>query len=85
MYGYPSRIDMVSVHVTGHEIYETLTMPEALVPKKGDYLWLGSLTRGVIKDDVKVSRVEWGMDQRTGRFNVWLKVRRTKDLKKDVE
>jgi hypothetical protein len=55
-----SRLFWVSVE--GNGIYETLYMP--VVPRKGDYLWLSSLTLGVRKEpEVIVSKVEWARDQ----------------------
>lgn len=75
---------MIYVRVQGHDIYETLRMPE--VPRKGDLLWLESLTQGRCKVvEVVVSKVEWSRDQTayfTDKENegigVWLTVRRTK-------
>ena len=77
--------DLISVSVSGRDIYEWLAMP--VVPRKGDILWLSSLTRGhsdVV--EVVVSKVEWARDQ-----TVWgpphdgiharLTVRRTKAAK----
>lgn len=52
----------VTVHISGHDIYETLTMPE--VPRKGDILALSSLTMGRCKVlDVVVVGVEWTRNQ----------------------
>lgn len=53
---------MFSVYITGSGISETLYMP--VVPRKGDTLWLSSLTMGRSKvREVLVSRVEWVRDQ----------------------
>jgi hypothetical protein len=52
----------VTVHICGHGIYETLTMP--VVPRKGDILALSSLTMGRCKVlDAVVVGVEWTRDQ----------------------
>jgi hypothetical protein len=52
----------VTVHISGHDIYETLAMP--VVPRKGDILALSSLTMGRCKVlDVVVVGVEWTRDQ----------------------
>jgi hypothetical protein len=64
----------IQVCIQGRDIYETLTMPVA--PRKGDFLWLGSLTRGRVMAEVLVSKVEWSMEQATGMFVAWLTVRR---------
>lgn len=78
---------MFHVIVTGHEIYETLMMPA--VPRKGDILWLQSLTRGHSDvPEVIVSKVEWARQQNTyggphDGIHVWLKVRRTKATESD--
>lgn len=70
-----NRDSWVYVHINGHDLYVApLWMPQ--VPRKGDVLWLGSLTRGATEGDVQVSRVEWAMDQMTGTITAWLKVRR---------
>jgi hypothetical protein len=46
-------------------------------PRKGDYLWLSSLTRGAIPiAEVIVSKVEWAMDQTNGNVHARLTVRR---------
>jgi hypothetical protein len=53
---------MIWVSITGDGIYQTLYMPE--VPRKGDILWLHSLTLGVAPEvEVVVSKVEWARDQ----------------------
>ena len=61
------------VSIRGDGIYETL--PMAAIPRKGDILWLDSLTRNKIPE-VLVSKVEWCKDQVSGRLHVWLTVRR---------
>ena len=72
---------MIYVRIQGHDIFETLRMPE--VPRKGDLLWLESLTRGGCKvTEVIVSKVEWSRDQSAINYEnegigVWLTVRRT--------
>ena len=67
--------DGIYVRISGNGIYETLMMPE--VPRKGDILWLSSLTRGASPVlEVLVSKVEWSMDQASGIIGVWLTVRR---------
>lgn len=66
-------------HIKGNGIYDEIWMPAA--PRKGDRLWLSSLTRGrsdVL--DVLVSQVEWAMDQRSGNISVWVHVRRAKPV-----
>ena len=76
----PNRYYETGVHViiTGKDIYDDLWMPEA--PRKGDLLWLGSLTRGRFPiNEVLVSTVEWSMDQTSGMISAWVKVRRTKN------
>lgn len=82
---------MISVNIQGHEIFETIRMPE--IPRKGDLLWLNSLTSGRCPvTEVIVSRVEWARDQ-TARIHdtenegihVWLTVRRTNGRGKPVE
>jgi hypothetical protein len=75
------------VSVSGRDIYEQLQMP--VVPRKGDILWLSSLTRGhsdVV--EVVVSKVEWARDNtawaaRTPHEGIHarLTVRRTKAAK----
>jgi len=75
---------MIEVRITGHDIFEHLRMPE--VPRKGDILWLSSLTRGSSEVvEVIVSKVEWARDQTAWMsdkenegIGVWLTVRRTK-------
>jgi hypothetical protein len=53
---------MVYVFISGGGIYETLPMPT--VPRKGDILWLSSLTLGACPVlEVVVSKVEWSRDQ----------------------
>jgi hypothetical protein len=53
---------MFNVSIVGSGIYETLYMP--VVPRKGDILWLSSLTMGRSKvREVLVSKVEWARDQ----------------------
>lgn len=72
----------VHVLIRGDDIYHELWMPEA--PRKGDTLWLSSLTRGRYKDpEVLVSKVEWSMDQKSGGISVWLHVRRINKKEKD--
>jgi hypothetical protein len=74
---------VISVRIQGRDIYHVMRMPE--VPRKGDLLWLESLTLGAVPvREVVVSKVEWSRDQRawaTDRENegigVWLTVRRT--------
>lgn len=67
--------DGITLNIKGHDIYEQVRLP--FVPRKGDILWLGSLTRGRVKvPEVIVSKVEWAMDQTTGEVHVWLTVRR---------
>jgi hypothetical protein len=70
------------VLIRGRDIYEELIMPE--VPRKGDILWLESLTRGRCKvREVLVSKVEWARTQNAwvndDGIHVWLTVRRTKE------
>ena len=68
---------MTYVHIKGNGIYVTMDMPE--VPRKGDILWLSSLTRGACSVlEAQVDRVEWSMNQMTGHIEVWLHVRITK-------
>jgi hypothetical protein len=75
--GSVTRPDGIYVHITGHDIYETVFMPA--VPRKGDILWLSSLTRGANPiPEVIVSKVEWSMEQQSGIVTVWLTVRRHK-------
>lgn len=63
------------VHIRGKNIYHTMHM--SFIPRKGDILWLGSLTRGAISvPQVIVSKVEWAMEQQSGTPSVWLTVRR---------
>lgn len=70
----------VYVRIQGVDIYHTALMPE--VPRKGDILWMSSLTRGAIPiNEVQVSRVEWSMDQQSGIIGAWLIVRRTSKSK----
>ena len=65
----------VYVRIQGHNIYHTMFMP--IVPRKGDILWLSSLTRGAYDiSEVIVSRVEWSMEQQSGLIGAWVKVRR---------
>lgn len=74
---------MISVAIRGRDIYEEVRFPE--VPRKGDILWLSSLTMGrsdVV--EVMVSKVEWARDQvawvhdkENEGIHVWLTVRRT--------
>lgn len=55
--------NLVEVIIDGRDIYEQIRMP--VVPRKGDILWLSSLTYG--HSDVRevvVSRVEWSRDQK---------------------
>lgn len=74
---------MISAHIRGHDIYETVRFPE--VPRKGDILWLSSLTKGHSDvAEVMVSKVEWARDQiawahdkENEGIHVWLTVRRT--------
>jgi hypothetical protein len=64
----------VHVVIKGHDIYENLWMP--VVPRKGDVLWLSSLTRGAVKGlEGTVSRVEWAMEQMTGNIYAIVTVR----------
>lgn len=72
---------MITAHITGNDIYETVRFPE--VPRKGDILWLESLTLGRSKvKEVIVSKVEWARDQTNWvhgdneGVHVWLTVRR---------
>jgi len=69
-------IDLITVRVQGSGIYETLAMP--VVPRKGDILWLGSLTRGRkdLPAEVLVSKIEWAMEQVSGQIEAWVTVRR---------
>lgn len=61
--------------IQGKGIYETLHLPA--IPRKGDILWLGSLTRGACPiKEVLVSKVEWAMDQRSSVHTFWITVRR---------
>ena len=67
--------DRIWMSIKGDGIYETITLPQ--VPRKGDVLWLSSLTRGANKiPEVLVSKVEWATDQTSGETHVWLTVRR---------
>ena len=67
--------EQIWVRIQGHDIYETLWMPET--PRKGDVLWLSSLTRGACPvKEALVSKVEWSMDQLSGNIGVWVTVRR---------
>ena len=67
--------DLICMSVQGDDIYEHISLPA--VPRKGDTLWLSSLTRGSSKlSQVLVSKVEWAMDQTYGQTHVWLTVRR---------
>ena len=67
--------DLIYMSVQGDDIYEHIALPQ--VPRKGDVLWLGSLTRGASKiPEVLVSKVEWAMEQSSGQLHVWLTVRR---------
>lgn len=66
---------MTPVYVRGDGIYFWLNMPEA--PRKGDILWLSSLTRGACDvQEAVVSRVSWSMDQTSGIIGAWVTVRR---------
>jgi hypothetical protein len=77
---------MISVSILGDGIYETMRLPE--VPRKGDILWLASLTMGRSNvPEVVVSKVEWARDQtawaydkETEGIHVWLTVRRHKSV-----
>lgn len=65
----------VNVIITGDDIHDNLYMP--FVPRKGEILWLSSLTRGKYKEpEVLVSKVVWSMDQISGSINAWVHVRR---------
>lgn len=65
--------------IKGKDLYHEMWMP--VVPRKGDYLWLSSLTRGVSQvPEALVSKVEWSMDQRTGVINAWVTVRQSPKL-----
>ncbi len=62
----------IPVYISGQGT--TLWLPA--VPRKGEVLDLGSLTRGQIHGRFLVSRVEWKMEQTSGEIHVWLTVRR---------
>jgi hypothetical protein len=65
----------IFISVQGDGIYETMSMP--VIPRKGDILWLNSLTRGGSPEvEVMVSKVEWAREQQSGAIHVWLTVRR---------
>ena len=67
--------DLIYMSVQGDEIYEHISLPQ--IPRKGDVLWLGSLTRGESKiPEVLVSKVEWAMEQSSGQLHLWITVRR---------
>ena len=67
--------DPVWCNITGHDIYYQMYLPA--VPRKGDILWLGSLSEGRVPiNEVIVSKVEWAMDQTSRHVHVWLTVRR---------
>ena len=66
--------DLISVSVSGRDIYEWLAMP--VVPRKGDILWLSSLTRGH-SDVVEVVVSKGGvwavtMDSALASFAAWM-------------
>jgi hypothetical protein len=73
---------MIHVVIKGHDIYESMRMPA--VPRKGDILWLQSLSLG--RSDVVeviVSKVEWARDhtawvndRENEGIHAWLTVRR---------
>ena len=65
------------VTIEGHDLYMHLWMPET--PRKGDILWLDSLSRGVRRGRAQVSKVEWSMDQTTGTIHPCLTVRHIRD------
>lgn len=73
---------MIAVHIEGSGIYETIRMPAA--PRKGDVLWLGSLTLGASQvEEAVVSEVAWAKDnanymhdKENEGVHVWVKVRR---------
>jgi hypothetical protein len=66
------------VIIKGHGLYDELDM--SVVPRKGERLNMGSLTRGRVEGDplfiVQVSNIEWVMDQMSGDVHPWLTVRR---------
>ena len=67
--------DLIYMTVQGDEIFEHISLPH--VPRKGDVLWLSSLTRGSSKiPEVLVSKVEWAMEQTSGQLHLWITVRR---------
>jgi hypothetical protein len=76
--------DLIDVTIRGRDIFEKVRMP--VVPRKGDHIWLSSLTMGRADvSDVVVSRVEWARDQTAWARNTphegihaWVTVRRTK-------
>lgn len=71
----------IRCYIVGHKIYDELWMPMA--PRKGDRLWLSSLTRGRVNvRDAIVSNVEWSMDQTSGNVNAWVHVRRAQPIGK---
>jgi len=82
---------MIHVHIVGHDIYEQVQMP--IVPRKGEILWLRSLTLGASKIiEVQVSKVEWSRDQKAwitdeqnNGISAWLTVRRTNGKGKPVK
>jgi hypothetical protein len=72
----------VLCHIRGDDIYDSIWMP--VVPRKGDILWLSSLTRGRYPDpEVLVSKVEWSMDQQSGNISAWIVVRRVNKKEND--
>ena len=66
--------DLVAVMVNGRDIHEWMRFPT--VPRRGDILLMGSLTRGVVKADVMVVKVEWVMEQSSSVVYPWVTVRR---------
>lgn len=75
----------VRVIISGKDLHYDLMMPEA--PRKGDFLWISSLTRGAYSKiyEAQVSKVEWVMDQTSGVISAWLTVRRTKVAKDKLD
>lgn len=64
------------VLVTGRDIHEWIDMPEC--PRRGDFLWLSSLTRGACDvPEAQIIKVEWAMEQMSGMVHPWVKVRRS--------
>ena len=82
---YTGPMSLITVRIQGRDIYWVGRLPE--VPRKGDIIWLKSLTLGVVDvNEVVVSKVEWARSQQswatdteTEGIHVWLTVRRVLD------